>query len=114
MNELLLELQDILNKVQLLKKENLELKENINNLENINRQLKVEVHTLTNKFNLYKTENKGKKDEDIALQVDLINKKAQHEVETLSTDRDKSTVIERLSDIESEINECLQMLENKS
>lgn len=114
MDKLLIDLDHIFEKVQNLKMDNNLLREKVNTLENINRQLKVEVDHLNQIIN---TDNKdtGSRpelviDRDTDHNDDILQKSVSMESSHIS----EREMIDRLSLIETEIDDCLQMLENKS
>lgn len=114
MNRWLKDLDDILQKVQNLKLDNEILREKIDTLENINRQLKVEVDTLNHKIHTDKTESGSGPDGELHRDTDIKEEPEKDKVLSRTAFLSEKDVAERLSVIESEIDECLQMLENRS
>jgi hypothetical protein len=114
MNRLLTDLDDIFQRVQNLKLDNEALREKIDILENINRQLKVEVDTLNHKIHTDKNEAGSSPDNAIDRDADMKDETDQESIRNRSVYLSEKNVAERLSVIESEIDECLQMLENRS
>ncbi len=110
MQELILDLDTIINKVILLKEENTQLNKKIEELENINRQLKVDVGTLSTKTNtIFIEQQKDQSQSDREIINDTIIKD-----ESRFGSLTQNEVIERLNEIELELNGCLKILENKS
>jgi cell division septum initiation protein DivIVA len=110
MQEWILDLDKIIDKVTLLKEENAQLNKRIEELENINMQLKVAAETLSTKTNTIILEQQiGKNQSKDSLVNDITN-----DNENRLGNLTRNEVIKRLNEIEFEINDCLKILENKS
>ncbi len=110
MQEWILDLDKIINKVKLLKEENTQLNKRIEELENINEQLKVAAETLSTKTNTIILEQETGK----VLSIDSLVNDNTNDKDNRLGNLTRNEVIERLNEIELEINDCLKILENKS